>query len=47
MSRCDAELTSYHPEARRIMSAYVAGVNASIAQATRSGKLPMMKAAIN
>ncbi len=37
----DAELTSYHPEARRIMTAYVAGVNASIAQATRSGKLPV------
>ena len=37
----DRELTSYHPEARRIMSAYVAGVNAFIAEATASGKLPV------
>jgi penicillin amidase len=35
------ELTSYHPEARRIMTSYVAGVNASIAHATRAGKLPV------
>ena len=37
----DRELTSYHPDARRIMSAYVAGVNAFIAEATASGKLPV------
>ncbi|MEO5896227.1 MAG: penicillin acylase family protein, partial [Vicinamibacterales bacterium] len=37
----DAELTSYHPEARSIMTGYVAGVNASIAQATRAGRLPV------
>ncbi len=37
----DRELTSYHPESRRIMSAYVAGVNAFIAEATGSGKLPI------
>jgi len=37
----DAELTSYHPDARRIMSAYAAGVNASIAHATQSEKLPL------
>ena len=37
----DRELTSYHPESRRIMSAYVAGVNAFIAEATASGKLPI------
>lgn len=37
----DAELTSYHPDARRIMTAYVAGVNAFIADAARSGRLPV------
>jgi penicillin G amidase len=37
----DTELTSYHPEARRIMTAYVAGVNASIDHATRAGRLPV------
>ena len=37
----DRELTTYHPEARRIMTAYVAGVNALIADVTRSGKLPV------
>ncbi|MEO6213084.1 MAG: penicillin acylase family protein, partial [Vicinamibacterales bacterium] len=37
----DTELSSYHPDARRIMNAYVAGVNASVAQATRSGRLPV------
>ena len=37
----DRELTSYHPESRRIMSAYVAGVNAFIEQAIGSGKLPV------
>jgi penicillin amidase len=37
----DRELTSYHPEGRRIMTAYVAGVNAFIEQATRTGKLPV------
>ena len=37
----DRELSTYHPDARRIMTAYVAGVNALIADATRSGKLPV------
>jgi len=37
----DAELTSYHPDARRIMTAYVAGVNAWIAESTRAGTLPV------
>ena len=37
----DTELTSYHPESRRIMGAYVSGVNAFIAEATASGKLPV------
>src|SRR5690606_38086069 len=31
----DKELTAYHPDARRIMRAYVAGVNAFIAEANR------------
>lgn len=35
------ELTRYHPDARRIMTAYVAGVNAFIDEANRSGKLPV------
>ena len=37
----DKEFGSYHPEARTIMSAYVAGVNAFIEQATRANKLPV------
>ena len=37
----DKELTIYHPEARKIMTAYVAGVNALIEEATRSGRLPV------
>lgn len=37
----DAELTVYHPEARRIMTAYVAGVNAYIEAASKTGKLPV------
>ena len=37
----EKELTVYHPDARRIMTAYVAGVNAFIQEAGRSGKLPV------
>ena len=37
----DAELKTYHPEARRIMTAYVAGVNAFVAESARTGKLPV------
>src|SRR5688500_1338063 len=37
----DKEFTSYHPEARVIMAAYVAGVNAFIAQAVRANTLPV------
>ena len=37
----DKEFAVYHPEARTIMAAYVAGVNALIAEATRSGTLPV------
>jgi penicillin amidase len=37
----DQELTIYHPEARRIMSSYVAGVNARIEEASRTGTLPV------
>lgn len=37
----DRELTAYHPDARRIMTAYVAGINAFIQEATRTGKLPV------
>jgi penicillin G amidase len=37
----DKEFTSYHPEGRRIMTAYVAGVNAFIEQATRANRLPV------
>ena len=37
----DRELAVYHPDARRIMTAYVAGVNAFIGEATRSAKLPV------
>ena len=37
----DREFSTYHPEARRIMTAYVAGVNARISEVTRSGKLPV------
>lgn len=37
----DKELTVYHPDARRIMTSYVAGVNAFIEHANRSGKLPV------
>ena len=37
----DRELAVYHPDARRIMSAYAAGVNAFIASAARAGTLPV------
>lgn len=37
----DRELATYHPEARAIMTAYAAGVNAYIEQATRTNKLPV------
>ena len=37
----DKELSTYHPQARQIMTAYVAGVNAFIAHATEAGKLPV------
>jgi penicillin amidase len=37
----DKELSIYHPEARTIMTAYVAGVNAFIDAAMKSGKLPV------
>ena len=37
----DTELTVYHPDARRIMTSYVAGVNAFIETATAAGKLPV------
>lgn len=37
----DRELTTYHPDARRIMTAYVAGVNAFIAETARTGRLPV------
>ncbi|MEX2663651.1 MAG: penicillin acylase family protein [Vicinamibacterales bacterium] len=37
----DAELSVYHPDARRIMTAYVAGVNAFIDKATAAGALPV------
>jgi penicillin amidase len=37
----DKELTAYHPDGRRIFTAYAAGVNAFIEQANRSGKLPV------
>jgi penicillin amidase len=37
----DREVTSYHPESRRIMTAYVAGVNAFMAQAEAADKLPV------
>ena len=37
----DRELAAYHPDARTIMAAYVAGVNAFIQEADRSGKLPV------
>ena len=35
------ELRTYHPEARAIMTAYVAGVNAFIDAASASGRLPV------
>jgi penicillin G amidase len=37
----DRELSIYHPDARTIMTAYVAGVNAFIEAAMKSGKLPV------
>jgi penicillin amidase len=37
----DREFNTYHPQARTIMAAYVAGVNASITDATAGGKLPV------
>ena len=37
----DRELGIYHPDAKRIMTAYVAGVNALIAEVNSSGKLPV------
>lgn len=37
----DAELTVYHPDARRIMTAYVTGVNAFIEAASAAGTLPV------
>lgn len=37
----DKEFAAYHPEARQIMAAYVAGVNAFIQDADRTGKLPV------
>ncbi|HVL67964.1 MAG TPA: penicillin acylase family protein [Vicinamibacterales bacterium] len=37
----DRELTPYHPDARRIMTAFVAGVNAYVAHAAREEKLPV------
>src|SRR5688500_18726373 len=37
----ERELTSYHPDARRIMRSYVAGVNALIEDATRANRLPV------
>ena len=37
----DRELAIYHPEARRILTAHVSGVNAFIDGAVRSGKLPV------
>ena len=37
----DHELTTYHPDARSIMTAYVAGVNAFVSEALTSGKLPV------
>ena len=35
------EFSTYHPLARTIMAAYVAGVNASIADTTTAGRLPV------
>ena len=37
----DAELNVYHPDARLIMTAYVAGVNAFIERASATGALPV------
>ena len=37
----DAEFGSYHPEGRRILTAFAAGVNAYIAHATATGELPV------
>ena len=37
----EKELGAYHPEARAIMTAYVAGVNAFIAEAVSAGTLPV------
>ena len=37
----DAEFSSYHPEGRRILEAFAAGVNAYIAHAQEEGTLPV------
>ena len=37
----DKELAIYHPQARTIMTAYAAGVNAYIESATKAGQLPV------
>jgi penicillin amidase len=37
----DAEFNSYHPEGRRILEAFAAGVNAYIAHAEAEGELPV------
>jgi len=37
----DAEFSSYHPEGRRILEAFAAGVNAYIAHAEEEGTLPV------
>ncbi len=37
----DRELTVYHADAHRIMTAYIGGVNAFIAEAEHSGRLPV------
>lgn len=37
----DAEFSSYHPEGRRILEAFAAGVNAYIDHATAEGSLPV------
>jgi penicillin amidase len=37
----DAEFSSYHPEGRRILEAFAAGVNAYIAHAEADGSLPV------
>lgn len=37
----DAEFSSYHPEGRRILTAFASGVNAYIAHAESAGELPV------